>query len=119
MCWKKRLNAYLTIRDNVVFRIMPFEMLGMFDAVLSAGCYQGICAEITGAGNEDYPKGKVHAQGYAIDVAVKNIPDIKRFVLYLNEFLGLLNPHYKVLYGDDAHLDHIHIGFSWYWAKKI
>ncbi len=35
MCWKKRLNAYITIRDNVCFRIIPFEMLGMFDAVLS------------------------------------------------------------------------------------
>jgi len=113
------LNAYLNVRDNVVFRIIPFEMLGMFDAVLSAGCDQGVCVEITGAGNEDYPKGKVHAEGYAIDVSVQNIPDIHRFVLYTIEFLGLLNPHYKVLYGDDEHLDHIHIGFSWYRARKV
>jgi len=113
------LNALITIRDNVRFEIIPFEMLGMFDAVLSAGCDQGINVEITGAGNENYPKGKVHAEGYAIDVSVQNIPDIERFVLYLNEFLGLLNPHYKVLWGDAGHLDHIHIGFSWYWARKI
>jgi len=91
----------------------------MFDAVLSAGSDQGMCPEITGAGNENYPEGKVHAEGYAIDVAVKKIPDIPRFVLYTTEFLGLLNPHYKVLWGDDEHLDHIHIGFSWYYAKKI
>ena len=113
------MNAYLKINGSVRFLFIPFEMIQMFDAVLSAGCDQGIQPVITGAGNEDYPKGKVHAMGYGLDIGIKNIPDIKRFVLYIEEFLGLLDPHYKVLWGDDEHLDHIHIGFSWYWAKKI
>jgi len=94
-------------------------MVVMFDALLACGKVQGVQPVITGAAYENYPKGKVHDQGYAVDVSTSNLPDPRAFAEGLDKVLGSLSSRYKVLYGDPAHLDHIHIGFSWYYAKKI
>ena len=112
-------RALIQVLENVRFKVIPYEMVVMFDALLACGKVQGFQPVITGAGNENYPIGKVHDQGYAIDVRTSNIPDVKAFVEGLHRTLGSLSPRYKVLYGDPKHLDHIHIGFSWYYAKKI
>lgn len=116
---KKRLNALIKIAENTRFKVIPYEMVVMFDALLAAGKVHGVQPVITGAGNENYPKGKVHDQGYALDVRVRNLKDPKAFAQGLRYALGSLSPRYKVLYGDPGHLDHIHIGFSWYYAKKL
>jgi len=105
--------------ETVRFKVIPYEMVVMFDALLACGKVQGVQPVITGAGNENYPKGKVHDQGYAIDVRTSNLPNPAAFAEGLKYTLGSLSSRYKVLYGDPAHLDHIHIGFSWYFARKI
>ena len=112
-------RALIQVLKNVRFKAIPYEMVAMFDALLAVGRVQGVQPVITGASYENYPVGKVHDQGYAIDVRTSNIPDVKGFVEGLRYTLGSLSPRYKVLYGDPTHLDHIHIGFSWYYAKKI
>ena len=112
-------RALIQVLENVRFKVIPYEMVVMFDALLACGKVQGFQPVITGASDENYPVGKVHDQGYAIDVRTSNIPDVKAFVEGLHNCLGSLSPRYKVLYGDPSHLDHIHIGFSWHYAKKI
>jgi len=107
----------IKIEPNVVFRIIPLEMTKMFEAILFAAEAQGIEATITGASDEHYPKGKVHDQGYAIDVRILDVPDPWTYVAGIENYLRAVSPHYKVLYGDPEHLDHIHIGFAWYFAR--
>lgn len=114
-----RLNALLQISENTRFKVIPYEMVIMFDALLACGKVHKVQPVITGASYENYPKGKVHDQGYGIDVGVKNLSNPKGFAADIKRVLGSLSPHYKVLYGDKKHLDHIHIGFSWYYARKI
>jgi len=107
----------IKIESQVRFKIIPFEMFKMFEVILSAAEEQGVEPTITGAAFEDYPKGKVHDQGYAIDVRVSDIPDPHLYADHIEQYLRAVSPHYKVLYGDPQHLDHIHIGFAWYFSR--
>jgi len=107
----------IKIKPQVRFKIIPFEMINMFDAILFAAEKQGVEPTITGAAFEDYPKGKVHDKGYAIDIRVIGIPDPKAYADEIERILRAVSPHYKVLYGDKQHLDHIHIGFAWYFSR--
>lgn len=107
----------IKIAENVRFKIIPLEMLDMFQAILNAATSQGVEPTITGAADENYPKGKVHDQGYAIDIRIADIPDPGQYAEDIAKKLRAVSPYYKVLYGDPAHLDHIHIGFSWYHSR--
>jgi len=107
----------IKIEPQVRFKIIPFEMIKMFEAILFAAGNQGVEPTITGAAFEKYPKDKVHDQGYAIDVRVSDIPDRREYAHDIMRLLGAVSPHYKVLYGDKQHLDHIHIGFAWYFSR--
>jgi len=113
------LNALIQVKKGVVFKVIPYEVVLIFDALLAAGKVHGVQPVITGAGGENYPKGKVHDQGYAVDVRTSNLPDPKGFAEGIDKVLRAVSPHYKVLYGDPGHLNHIHIGYSWFYAKKI
>ena len=116
---KKRLRSLIQVEKGVRFRYIPYEMVVMFDALLACGKVQGVEPVITGAAYENYPVGKVHDQGYAVDVRTSNLPDPKGFAEGIDKVLRAVSPHYKVLYGDPSHLNHIHIGYSWFYAKKI
>jgi len=107
----------IKIEPNVVFRIIPHEVIKMLSCILMAADFQDCDPTITGASDEHYPKGKVHDKGYAIDIRVSDIPDPKQYAEDIRECLRAVSPHYKVLYGDPEHLDHIHIGFAWYFAR--
>ena len=113
------MKSLIQVEKNVRFKYIPYEMVVMFDAILACGKVQGVQPVITGASYEDYPLNKVHAEGYAIDVSIRNIVDARGFANGLYKCLGSLSLKYKVLYGDVGHLDHIHIGFSWYYAREI
>jgi len=91
----------------------------MFTALLTCGKVYGVQPAITGAAYEDYPLNKVHAEGYAIDVRIEGLRDARGFAEGLDKCLRAVSSHYKVLYGDVGHLDHIHIGFSWYYGREI
>ena len=107
----------IKIGPATVFRCIPFEMLIAMYELLYAGELQNIEPVITGAADEHYPVGKVHDRGYAIDVRTSNLPDPQKFADQLSDRLGVVDPHFKVLYGDPAHLDHIHIGYSWWYSR--
>lgn len=106
----------IIIEKNVRFKIIPVEMIAMFDAILGAAAKQGCEPTITGASYESYPVGKVHDRGYAIDVRTFDIPDPKRYAQDIAIELGAVSPHFAVLYGDKQHCDHIHIGFAWFFS---
>jgi len=106
----------IQIAATVRFKIIPVEMIEMFTAIIHAAAIQGCEPTITGASFENYPKGKVHDRGYAIDVRVREIPDPKAYADEIREELRVVDPHYTVLYGDPGHRDHIHIGFSWWYG---
>lgn len=106
----------IKISENVRFKIIPVEMLSMFEAILNAAAKQGKEPTITGASYEAYPKGKVHDRGYAIDIRTFDIPDPHVYAEDITIELGAVSPHYVVLYGDERHTDHIHIGFSWFYS---
>lgn len=106
----------INILPNVRFRIIPIEMQIMFNAIHHAAREQGIEPTITGAAYENYPKGKVHDRGYAIDVRVSGVPDPEMYADSIRRYLGAVSPHYVVLYGDREHRNHIHIGFSWWFS---
>lgn len=107
----------IRVEKNVRFKIIPVEMIAMFEAILHAAAKQGVEPTITGAAYECYPKGKVHDQGYAIDVRTFNIPDPRLYAEDITIELGAVSPHFAVLYGDKQHRDHIHIGFAWYFSR--
>ena len=113
------MKSLIQVETNVRFKYIPYEMVMMFTAVLTCGKVHGVQPVITGASYEDYPLNKVHAEGYAIDLRTKGLPDAKSFAKDLDKCLRVVGSHYKVLYGDVGHLDHIHIGFSWYYAREI
>lgn len=108
----------IRVGKNVRFKIIPYEMVAMFDCLLALGKALNVEPVITGAAYEDYPEGKVHDQGYGLDVRTANLPEPKDFADQLKRLLRAVSPHYKVLYGDEQHLDHIHIGFSWFYAEE-
>jgi len=113
------LKSLIKVKDSVRFRYIPYEMVCMFDALLSMGRHQGVQPIITGAADEDYPEGKVHAEGYALDVSTSNLSDPDAFARGLRVYLGAVGPHYLVLYGDEEHKNHIHVGFAWYYARRL
>ena len=113
------MKSLIQVETNVRFKYIPYEMVVIFDALLACGKVQGVQPVITGASYEDYPLNKVHAEGYAIDLRTEGLPDARGFAQGLDKVLRSLSAHYKVLYGDVGHLDHIHIGFSWYYAREI
>lgn len=106
----------IRVCENVRFKIVPVEMLDMFYAILNAAAIQGCEPVITGASYENYPKGKVHDRGYAIDIRVFDIPDQKLYADTIRLDLRTVSPYYVVLYGDPKHRNHIHIGFSWWFS---
>ena len=106
----------IQILPEVRFKIIPVEMIEMFYAILNAASIQGCEPTITGASFNGYPKGKVHDRGYAIDIRIHDIPDPKAYADEIRNELGIVDPHYVVLYGDPLHRDHIHIGFSWWYS---
>ena len=106
----------IKVLEKVRFKIIPREMLTMFGAILWAADRQGKEPTVTGAAYENYPKGKVHDQGYAIDVRIADIEKPYVYALDIENYLLAVSQHYKVLYGDPTHLDHIHIGFAWAFA---
>lgn len=108
----------IKVLENVRFRKIPDEMFAMFQAISKAAAEQNTEATITGAAYENYPKGKVHDRGYAIDVRVSGIPDPETYDASIKSFLRAVSPHYVVLYGDPKHRNHIHIGFSWWFAAE-
>lgn len=116
---KTRPSSVLLLAPKVHFKHIPWEMVDMFRAVLLAAESQGVRAIITGAAGKAYPKGKVHAEGYGIDVRTSGIPDPGGFAGDIRRTLRAVSPHYVVLYGDEQHLDHIHIGFAWFHARRI
>ena len=103
----------IKVLENVRFKIIPYEMITMFEAILWAAERQGVEPTITGAAFENYPKGKVHDAGYAIDIRIVDIEKPHVYALEIENYLLAVSQHYKVLYGDPKHLDHIHIGFAW------
>lgn len=106
----------IQILPNVRFRLIPLEMMHMFWAISFAAAKQGIEPTITGAAYESYPQGKVHDRGYAIDVRTAGVPDPENYAYTIRRYLETVSPHYVVLYGDKQHLNHIHIGFAWWFA---
>jgi hypothetical protein len=108
----------IDVAPGVVFTKIAVEMIDVLIELDAISDAYGFRPVITGAGDTQYPKGKVHDMGYAIDVRTSNIKHPKRFVDDLREALGFLSPHYVVLYGDPAHKDHIHIGFSWWFSLE-
>jgi len=112
-------RSLLVVALNVRFRYIPYEMVVMFDALLAAAKVQGVQPVITGAAYEDYPEGKVHSEGYGLDVRASNLPDPQGFAEGLQYALDSLSPHYKVLYGEGEHKNHIHIGFAWHYARRL
>ena len=113
------MKSLIQVEKNVRFKYIPYEMVVMFDALLACGKVQGVQPVITGAAYEDYPEDKVHGEGYALDVRASNLPDPKGFVEGLNKCLRAVSPHYKVLFGDEEHKNHIHIGFAWHYARRL
>lgn len=108
----------IRVAPGVQFKLIPVEMLDMFYSILNAAATQGVEPVITGAAGPEYPDGKVHDAGYAIDVRSSNLPSADTFAADVATYLGAVSPHYKVLYGDAEHTDHIHIGFAWWYSRR-
>lgn len=108
----------IEVLPNVRFKKIPVEMFAMFYAISRAAEEQGTYATITGAAYENYPKGKVHDRGYAIDVRVSGIPYPWQYASSIRSFLRAVSPYYVVLFGDPKHRNHIHIGFSWWFSLE-
>lgn len=108
----------IKVEACVRFSKIPPEMLPMFHAIDIYAKQQGVAATITGAADENYPVGKVHDRGYAIDVRVYDIPAPWQYADSVRRYLRAVSPHYVVLFGDRKHLDHIHIGFSWWFSRE-
>ena len=101
----------IELKDCVRFRCLPQEILPVLKELNAAGETQGFVPVITGAAYENYPEGSYHELGYAWDVRISNVPDRLEFACRLNNNLGIVDPRYRVVYGDENHTDHIHIEY--------
>jgi len=99
------------LKSCVRFRCLPKEFMPVLRVLLKAGEQQGFIPVITGASYEDYPQYSYHDLGYAWDVRISNVPDPLGFACQLRLELGIVDPLYRVVYGDINHTDHIHIEY--------
>lgn len=92
---------------------MTPELVILLSTLETMARYEKTDVVITGIQGEDYPKGRSHQLGYAVDVRTKGIENPRVFARRLSSVLGIYNPKdVKVLYGDPQHLDHIHVGIK-------
>lgn len=106
----------LRIVPGVVIERLPRQLLWMLLEIDMAADECGEQVWISGCQEPKvYPEGKVHRMGYAVDLRVWNLIDPDTFVAHLRHELPE-SEHFKVLYGDEGHLDHIHVGYSWSFA---
>lgn len=83
------------------------EMLPVLQAL------DGYVIEVTITGWQDpsYRPDGAHADGRAIDLRTWDQPDADGLATWLRTQLYPLSPHYIVLWGDEGHKDHIHVGY--------
>ena len=66
---------------------------------------------ITGWQDPSYRPNGAHADGRAIDLRIWNLADPNKLADHLKAKLYPLSKHYIILWGDDGHRDHIHVGY--------
>ena len=100
----------MILLDTVRLKRLRAEMVPVLEA-LSIYETDNHEVTITGWQDETYTPGRAHADGRAIDLRTYDQPDPGMMAQFLKDALYPLSPHYIVLWGDDEHHDHLHVGF--------
>ena len=69
-------------------------------------------ATITSGGDGEHMEGSLHYKGLAWDLRVRDCPDRPRFAKLLDAILNVAAENWDVLYGDQYHLNHIHVEYD-------
>lgn len=102
---------HIEIARGVTFRIIPQAFLPVFNVLMAVANRYGFVPMLTGASEHRKLVGDTHDSGYAWDVRSSNMHDPQACFGDIRTFLLSVDSRYRVLYGDEAHMDHIHIAF--------
>ena len=99
-----KLLAKVRVREIKASMVPVLEALSIFEG-------SNHKVTITGWQDLTYRSDGAHADGRAIDLRTYDQPDPGMMAQFLKDALYPLSPHYIVLWGDDEHHDHLHVGF--------
>ena len=96
--------------DTVRVRKIRPEIMPILEAILS---YEelGHSVTVTGWQDQTYRFDGAHADGRALDLRVWNHKDPDLLAKALEDKLYPVSEHYVVLWNDEGHKDHIHVGY--------
>ena len=67
---------------------------------------------ITSAAEGEHMDGSFHGAGYGWDVRTRNLIVPQNVAIGLKQILAAVDKHFRVIYGDPKHLDHIHVEYD-------
>ena len=67
---------------------------------------------ITSGGDGEHMEGSLHYKGLAWDLRVRDCSNRARFANELRSSLNAIDDNWDVLYGDQYHLNHIHVEYD-------
>jgi hypothetical protein len=105
------------VLETARFDLIPAEFLPVAEVLIRAGLDLDVTPTITGVDRESYRSGGAHQAGYAWDVRVFDVTEPSRYAVFIRTELRKISKNYVVLYGDQGHLDHIHI--HWQGANRM
>ena len=100
----------MILLDTVKIKVIRRQMMPVLEAL---SIYETDTHEVTITGWQDptYRPDGAHADGRAIDLRTYDQPDADYMAMFLRDALYPLSNHYVIMWGDEGHHDHIHVGF--------
>jgi hypothetical protein len=102
---------HIQIKTGVVFKLIPQAFLPVFSVLLALANRYHFTPVLTGAAEHRKVAGDTHDSGFAWDIRTSNMHNPRQVYEELRFALLAVDARYRVLYGDEAHQDHIHIAF--------
>lgn len=111
------LTDHLIAKECVRFKLIPRAFMIVVNVLLQAGLKFREEIVLTGVSYEDYPPEGIHNQGYAWDVRTWNWKHPDTVVSWITKHLVSVDHRYRTVYGDENHLDHVHIEYRYYLTR--
>jgi hypothetical protein len=100
------------VKEGVIFKEVNARLMHL--CVTSSWIWDeyGSIPVITSANDGKHMATSLHYKDLAWDLRVKNLPDPQQMADRLREMLNVKHHDYDVLFGDEAHKDHIHVEYQ-------
>lgn len=106
------LSMKINIKPGVVIKEINGQLLHVCVTIFYVWNKRGAIPTMTSAAEGSHGPQSLHPLGLAWDWRVWGVPDIKEAVAELGSLLNKEGNDYDVVYGDPAHLDHVHVEYD-------